>query len=92
MINQCVLEKHVTWPTVAKGLFPCFCHVFDVQLSSVSRCAELFCRAAKRFSDFFFLICFYVCFLPLFSGVFLNVIRYSKRIRNLLLVLFCRLT
>ena len=20
MINQCVLEKHVTWPTVAKGL------------------------------------------------------------------------
>ena len=21
MINQCVLEKHVTWPTVAKGLF-----------------------------------------------------------------------
>ena len=31
----------------------------------------------KKLSDFFFLNWFYVCFSPLFSGVFLNVICYS---------------
>ena len=70
----------------------CFCGFFDVQLSSFSCCVGMFRRAAKTFFDFFFLNWFYVCFLPLFSGVFLNVIRYSKRMEILLyLVLFCPL-
>ena len=55
-----------------------FLSFFDVQLSSFSHIVVLFCQAAKRFFNFFFLNWFYVCFLRLFSGVFLNVIRYSK--------------
>ena len=42
----------------------------------------LFRRAAKTFFEFFFLNWFYVCFMPLFSGVLLNVVRYSKKNGN----------
>ena len=33
----------------------CFCRLFDLQLSFVIRCNVLFCRAAKKLSDFLFL-------------------------------------
>ena len=47
---------------------------------------------ACKQANFFFLNWVYVCFSPLFSGVFLNVIRYSKRIEILLYsVSFCPL-
>ena len=44
----------------------------------------MFRGAAKTFFDFSFFSWVYVCFSPLFSGVFLNVIRYSKRMEILL--------
>ena len=50
----------------------------------------LFRRVVKKLSDFFFLNLFFVCFSPLCSGVFLNVIHYSNRMEILLYsVLFC---
>ena len=64
------------------------------KLSSFFRRAELFRWAAKKLSDFFFYfqLVFYMCFSPLWSGVFVNVIRYGKRMEILLYsVLFCLL-
>ena len=75
-------HRHFKKWFISKEL-PCFCRLFGVQLSSSSGNAELFRRAAKRFSNFFFFNWFYVCFLPLFASAFLNVIRYSKRMRIL---------
>ena len=43
----------------------------------------MFRRAAKTFFDFFFFNWLLVCFSPLFSGVFLIVIRYTKRMEIL---------
>ena len=49
-------------------------------------------RAAKKISDFFFLDWYYMCFSPLFSGVFWNIISYGKRMEILLYsVSFCPL-
>ena len=73
------------WKTIYLKIIALFLSVFfDVQLSSFSRCAVLFRQAAKNFFEFFFLNWFYVCFIPLFSGVFLNVVRYSKKMEILL--------
>ena len=47
---------------------------------------------SETFFDFSLLNWFYVCFSPLFSGVFLNVIHYGKRMEILLYsVSFCPL-
>ena len=45
MINQCVLEKHVTWSTVAKGLLLTFCS------SLVSQTRKLFNSLVERKED-----------------------------------------
>ena len=50
--------------------------MYNFHLSLAARYL-LFRRATKKLSDFFFLNWFYVCFLPLFSGIFLNIICYS---------------
>ena len=52
------------------------CRLFDVQLSSFSRCAVLFRRATKKLSDFFFLNGLAVLLAFMF-WCFLNVICYS---------------
>ena len=65
--------------TIYLKIIALFLSFFDVQISSCSRCMVMFRRPAKTFFNFFFLNWFYLCFSPLFSGVFLNVIRYSKK-------------
>ena len=85
------VEKTISLKLIAMFLLSFWC-TWIVQLSSFSRWAVLLCRAAKKFSDFFFLNWFYLCFMPLFSGVFLNVMHYSKRMKILLYsVSFCPL-
>ena len=62
------------------------------KLSSFFPHVVSFCWAAKISADFFFYFGFYMCFSPLWSGVFVNVIRYGKRMKILLYsVLFCLL-
>ena len=63
-----------------------FLSSFDVQLSSLvsfSHCA-VFVGRRKKILDFFFWNWYYKCFSPLFSGVFLNIICYGKRMEILL--------
>ena len=61
------------------GLFWC---LFDVQLSFFLRCAVLFCHAAKKLSDFFFLNWFLHCVFRLhflvFSQMFSVIVKEWK--------------
>ena len=64
----------------------CYCCLFDVQLSSSSH--AVFVGQRKNIGFLLFELVLYV-FSPIFSGVFLNIIRYGKRMEILSSEDFC---